>query len=63
MTARALEVSRVGAYRRIVEGHTEAFALKIDGTVHAWGKSDFGQPGVGSLINESAPVPVGDLNE
>jgi len=42
-------------------GMSSAAAIKIDGTLWAWGRNNFGQLGLGDVIDRSSPVQVGIL--
>ncbi len=42
-------------------GQSHSLAVKVDGSVWAWGKNDYGQLGDGTTTNRSAPVAVSGL--
>jgi len=47
--------------QQIVGGYGNAYALKKDGTVTAWGSNGGGQLGDGTTSNRTLPVPVAEL--
>jgi len=45
----------------VTAGISASAAVKIDGTLWAWGENDLGQLGDGTVINKSSPVQIGSL--
>ncbi|WP_264512289.1 T9SS type A sorting domain-containing protein [Flavobacterium sp. N1719] len=52
---------RVGTdtWREIATGLFSSYGIKTDGTLWAWGRNDFGQLGIGNLIDQPLPVQIG----
>jgi alpha-tubulin suppressor-like RCC1 family protein len=47
-------------WSRLYTGYFSCFGIKTDGTLWAWGRNqDYGQLGLGDLINRSSPTQVG----
>ena len=51
-------VSNIGGVRSVKAGCHHSLALKIDGTVRAWGNNTFGQLGDGTNSRRTVPVKV-----
>lgn len=49
-------------WKSIASGLEHTLAIKIDGTLWAWGRNDSGQLGIDSLIDSNIPVQVGTSN-
>ena len=66
ITDAELAPKRVGTdsdWEAVSGGGYHSLALKIDGTLYAWGKNDRGQLGIGSTDNETTPQRVGDAGD
>ncbi len=47
----------------VISGNGQAFAVKTDGTLWAWGNNQFGQLGFGNTTDRSSPVQIGALTD
>jgi len=57
-----VQVGTLATWSKISGGRAHVVAVKTDGTLWAWGKnSDFGQLGLGDVVNRSSPVQIGTL--
>jgi len=56
-----VQVGTLSTWSQIAGGHHHSVAIKTDGTLWSWGRHDFGQLGLGDIINRSSPVQVGTL--
>jgi alpha-tubulin suppressor-like RCC1 family protein len=50
--------SSISSVKEVAAGQYHSLALKTDGTVWAWGYDKYGQLGIGSTSNKTAPVAV-----
>ena len=50
------------SFTAVAGGLGHSLVLKMDGTVWAWGRNDFGQLGTGNTVSTNLPVQVGGLN-
>lgn len=46
-------------YIKIAAGDSHTLAIRIDGTLWAWGRNDYGQLGDGSTVNKNTPTQIG----
>ena len=51
--------SNAQCWSQIAAGEFHTLAIKIDGTLWAWGRNDYGQLGDGTLINKNTPTQIG----
>jgi alpha-tubulin suppressor-like RCC1 family protein len=56
-----IQVGALTTWSQIVGGANHTAAIKIDGTLWAWGLNNNGQLGDGTRVDKSSPVQVGAL--
>lgn len=64
-TSRATAAPTLGGLtdvKKLVAGKETFYALRTDGSVHAWGKNEHGQVGDGTTTDVLAPVAIGGLS-
>jgi alpha-tubulin suppressor-like RCC1 family protein len=49
--------------RQATAGQFHTLAIKMDGSLWAWGQNDFGQLGDGSIIGKNAPIQIGTATD
>jgi alpha-tubulin suppressor-like RCC1 family protein len=58
-----MQVGSDNDWAYIAAGRWHSVAIKLDGSLWAWGRNVDGQLGIGSLQNQTIPIRVGTAND
>ena len=58
-----IQVGNANSWQSVSAGYFHTLALKLDGTLWAWGDNFNGQLGDGTNVNKNSPVQIGSAND